>query len=70
MIDLDPGGLTWTGLDVDDDLALLIALALNRTSAIKLVGVTVCGGNAPIKHSAPGLDLLLQTAGTSSGLPP
>ena len=66
MIDLDPGGLTWTGLDVDDDLALLIALALNRTSAIKLVGVTVCGGNAPIKHTAPGLDLLLQTAGTSS----
>ena len=66
LIDLDPGGLVWTGLDVDDDLALLIAVALNRTAQIKLVGVTVCGGNAPIKHTAPGLDLLLQTAGISA----
>ena len=26
LIDLDPGGLIWTGLDVDDDLALLIGI--------------------------------------------
>ena len=66
LIDLDPGGLVWTGLDVDDDFALLMAVALNRTAQIKLVGVTVCGGNAPIKHTAPGLDLLLRTAGIGS----
>ena len=66
LIDLDPGGLVWTGLDVDDDLALLMALALNRTEQIKLVGVTVCGGNAPLKHTGPGLELLLRTAGATS----
>ena len=32
LIDLDPGGLVWTGLDVDDDLALLVVLALNLPS--------------------------------------
>lgn len=70
LIDLDPGGLIWTGLDVDDDLALLIGIALNRSSSIELIGLTTCGGNAPIKHAAPGLDLLLRTAGIgASDLP-
>ena len=63
LIDLDPGGLVWTGLDCDDDLALLVAFALNDSAALDLVGVTVCGGNAPIKHTAPGLKRLLSTAG-------
>ena len=67
LIDFDPGGLVWTGLDADDDLALLMAIALNRTRpGIRIVGVTVCGGNAPIKHTSPGLDLLLRTAGVTS----
>ena len=65
LIDLDPGGLVWTGLDVDDDLALLIAVALNnsKTSTTSLVGLSVCGGNAPLKHTAAGLDLLLHLIG-------
>ena len=28
LLDLDPGGMVWSGLDVDDDLALLAAVAL------------------------------------------
>ena len=65
LIDLDPGGLVWSGLDVDDDLALLLAMALNASSPspISLVGVTVCAGNAPLKHTAPGLERLLKIAG-------
>ena len=63
LVDLDPGGLVWTGLDVDDDLALLMAVALNRTAKIDLSAVTVCGGNAPLKHTAPGLALLFEQAG-------
>ena len=34
LIDLDPGGLVWTGLDCDDDLALLVAFALNDSAAL------------------------------------
>ena len=66
LIDLDPGGLVWTGLDVDDDLALLIAIALNRSKAIHLNGLTIAGGNAPIKHTAPALELLLRIAGIAT----
>ena len=33
-LDFDPAALVVTGLDVDDDLALLIALALNRTNQL------------------------------------
>lgn len=71
LIDLDPGGLVWSGLDVDDDLALLLAIALNASSPapISLVAVTVCGGNAPIKHTAPALDRLLRIAGVAMSIP-
>ena len=31
-IDTDPSGLVWTGLDCDDDLAILIALAIAKNS--------------------------------------
>ena len=50
-IDADPSGLVWTGLDCDDDLALLAALALHGRGAVELVSVTVCGGNAPLGHT-------------------
>ena len=66
LIDLDPGGLVYTGLDCDDDLALLMAMALNESAALSLVGVTACGGNAPLKHAAPGLERLLGAAGKSA----
>ena len=63
ILDLDPGGLVWTGLDVDDDLALLIAVALNRTGELSLRGLTICGGNAPLKHTAEVTQLLRRHAG-------
>ncbi|CAE8644700.1 unnamed protein product, partial [Polarella glacialis] len=44
-IDADPSGLVWTGLDCDDDLALLAALALNASAEIHLEGLSICGGN-------------------------
>ena len=50
-IDTDPSGLVWTGLDCDDDLALLAALALHGRGTIELVSVTICGGNAPLRHT-------------------
>lgn len=40
-LDADPSGLTWTGLDCDDDLALLCAVALERRG---LSGVQITGG--------------------------
>ncbi|EJK62640.1 hypothetical protein THAOC_16739 [Thalassiosira oceanica] len=50
-IDTDPSGLVWTGLDCDDDLALLAALALHGRGAIELDSVSICGGNAPLRHT-------------------
>ncbi|CAE8619050.1 unnamed protein product [Polarella glacialis] len=49
-IDADPSGLVWTGLDCDDDLALLAALALNASAEIHLEGLSICGGNATWQH--------------------
>ena len=50
-IDADPSGLVWTGLDCDDDLAILLALALHKRNIIKIQGLSICGGNAPLSHT-------------------
>ena len=47
-IDADPSGLVWTGLDCDDDLAILVALALEKQGLIDLQGLSISGGNAPL----------------------
>ena len=50
-IDTDTSGLVWSGLDCDDDLAVLVALALHKQQIISLDGLSVCGGNAPLSHT-------------------
>jgi inosine-uridine nucleoside N-ribohydrolase len=50
-VDSDPSGLYLSGLDCDDDLAILIAYALHQRELIKLVGMSICGGNAPLRHT-------------------
>ena len=50
-IDADPSGLYQTGLDCDDDLAILIAIALHQRQVLNLTGLSICGGNAPLKHT-------------------
>ena len=50
-IDADPSGLYQTGLDCDDDLAILIAIALHQRQIINLTGLSICGGNAPLRHT-------------------
>jgi len=50
-IDADPSGLYQTGLDCDDDLAILIAIALHQRQVLNLKGLSICGGNAPLKHT-------------------
>lgn len=64
ILDFDPAGFVATGLDVDDDLALLAllsvaALAGNRRGdpphhgrAFELLGVTLVAGNGPMRHVA------------------
>lgn len=47
-IDFDPAGLVYTGLDVDDDLAFIAALALRQEQKINIVGASIVGGNAPL----------------------
>jgi inosine-uridine nucleoside N-ribohydrolase len=50
-IDSDPSGFYHTGLDCDDDLAILVALALHQRQMINLEGLSICGGNAPLRHT-------------------
>lgn len=50
-IDSDPSGFYYSGLDCDDDLAILIAIALHQKQLIKLEGLSICGGNAPVRHT-------------------
>ena len=51
----------WTGLDCDDDLALLISMALERRGKIKWEGLSICGGNAPLMHTWPNVHRLLES---------
>lgn len=63
-IDADPSGLVWTGLDCDDDLAILVALALQERGKLSIEGISVSGGNAPLKHTWKNMQLLLSHAGS------
>ena len=48
-LDFDPAAFVVTGLDVDDDLAFLALLALQRRGRLNLVGVSVTAGNAALR---------------------
>ena len=50
-LDFDPAALVATGLDVDDDLAFLALLALQRRGRLNLVGVSVTAGNAALRDT-------------------
>ncbi|OLQ02445.1 Pyrimidine-specific ribonucleoside hydrolase RihB [Symbiodinium microadriaticum] len=50
-IDADPSGLVWTGLDCDDDLAILAAQGLEATGEATVAGLSICAGNAPLLHT-------------------
>eukprot|EP00986_Skeletonema_menzelii_P000860 scaffold243_cov140-Skeletonema_menzelii.AAC.2 len=50
-IDTDTSGLFWSGLDCDDDLAVLAALSLHKRQILHLDGISICGGNAPLSHT-------------------
>jgi hypothetical protein len=69
-LDADPSGYVWTGLDCDDDLAILVALALHEQEKLQLEGISICGGNAPLAHTWKDAQLLLQHAGYDSRLTP
>jgi inosine-uridine nucleoside N-ribohydrolase len=59
-LDADPSGFVWTGLDCDDDLAILVALALQQNHLLELEGISVCGGNAPLRHTRQDMNVLLK----------
>jgi inosine-uridine nucleoside N-ribohydrolase len=63
ILDFDPAGLIWTGMDVDDDLAFLVAVALEQLGELDIVGVTVVAGNAPLRHTAANARRLMALAG-------
>lgn len=66
ILDTDTAGMILTGLDVDDDLAILNALSLHHHLIIDLLGITITGGNAPIRYTYPNaLDLIRHKAGLS-----
>lgn len=66
-LDADPSGFVWTGLDCDDDLAILVALAIQQSSSrIQLEGISVCGGNAPLRHTRKDMNVLLNYANAAS----
>jgi purine nucleosidase len=64
ILDLDPAALVDGGFDVDDDLALLIALGSRRE--IDLIGITVTYGNAPLEQTLANARLLAKIANISS----
>ncbi|CAL1163273.1 unnamed protein product [Cladocopium goreaui] len=64
-IDADPSGLVWTGLDCDDDLALIAAKALEEAGEMEMAGLSICGGNAQLAHTWPNALKLLQTIGAA-----
>jgi inosine-uridine nucleoside N-ribohydrolase len=49
-VDADPSGLVWSGLDCDDDLAIIAVLSQHLKSLL-LTGISICGGNAPLTHT-------------------
>ncbi len=62
-LDFDPAALVTTGLDVDDDLALLALLALERRGRLNLIGVSVTAGNAALRDTLENAKRLLRLAG-------
>ena len=64
-LDFDPAALVATGLDVDDDLAFLALLALQRRGRLNLVGVSVTAGNAALRDTLENAKRLLRLAGVS-----
>lgn len=50
IIDCDPAGMILTGLDVDDDLAIITAVNLNASGELRLLGLTTTAGNAPLEQ--------------------
>ena len=64
-LDFDPAALVTTGLDVDDDLALLALLALQRRGRLNLVGVSITAGNAALRDTLDNARRLLQLTGTN-----
>ena len=64
-LDFDPAALVVTGLDVDDDLAFLALLALQRRGRLNLVGVSVTAGNAALRDTLANAKRLLRLAGVN-----
>lgn len=62
ILDLDTAGLVEGGFDVDDDLALLIALGSRE---IEIVAITVTYGNAPLEQTLANAKLLCRMANIS-----
>ena len=65
-LDADPSAFIWTGLDCDDDLAILVAMALDANEKIQLEGLSVCGGNAPLRHTWKDMKVLLRNTDSLS----
>jgi hypothetical protein len=55
IIDTDPAGHSWSGLDVDDDMALLALVAAasgcRSSSKFSIAGITTVAGNGPQRHT-------------------
>jgi inosine-uridine nucleoside N-ribohydrolase len=58
ILDSDPAGMIATGFDVDDDLAILIALSLNQTypqqalqPLLHIIGLTITAGNTQLRQA-------------------
>jgi inosine-uridine nucleoside N-ribohydrolase len=68
IIDVDPAGLSWTGVGTDGDLALLISLALEELDIFSIIGVTVVAGSAPLKDAEVNARRLLSLAGIDKPL--
>ena len=64
-LDFDPAALVTTGLDVDDDLAFLALLALQRRGRLNLVGVSITAGNAALRDTLDNANRLLRLAGVN-----
>ena len=62
-LDFDPAAFVVTGLDVDDDLAFLALLTLQRRGRLNLVGVSVTAGNAALRDTVENAKRLLRLAG-------